>query len=111
MRPSIGSAWRAPPLFGSYRPDLFDPAVAEPVLARLVDALRPHVDLWLAETLSSTVEALSGRRALGVDARPLWLSFTLDDSARASDRHFAPARPWAPPPRPLSLSGPRRYCS
>ena len=68
-----------PPLFGSYRPDLFDPAAAEPLLTRLVGALSPHVDLWLAETLSSTGEARSARRALGDDARPLWLSFTLDD--------------------------------
>lgn len=42
-----------PPLFGSYRPDLFDvtkaPAMAQP----LVQGLSPHVDIWLAETQSS----------------------------------------------------------
>ena len=75
----IRVAGSLPPLFGSYRPDRFDPAAAEPVLARLVDALDPHVDLWLAETLSSTAEARSCRSALRADARPVWLSFTLDD--------------------------------
>jgi S-methylmethionine-dependent homocysteine/selenocysteine methylase len=103
-----------PPLFGSSRPDLFDAAAAEPLLTRPVGALSPHVDLWLAETLSSTGEARNARRALGDDARPLWLSFTLHDgtlSERASDRRFAPPRPSTTPPGPLSISAPRRCCS
>lgn len=69
-----------PPLFGSYRPDLFDAARAGDVLAPLVSGLSPWVDLWLAETLSSTAEARAVRTALGDDRRPLWVSFTLDDT-------------------------------
>lgn len=68
-----------PPLFGSYRPDLFDPAQAPAMLALLVTALRPHVDLWLAETQGSIAEVEAVRSALGDDPRPLWLSFTLAD--------------------------------
>ena len=72
-----------PPLCGSYRTDLFDPAIARPILATLVDALEPCVDYWLAETLSAIVEAeLIGRMvgaAAGRAAKPLWLSFTLGD--------------------------------
>jgi S-methylmethionine-dependent homocysteine/selenocysteine methylase len=71
-----------PPLFGSYRPDLFDAARAPDILAPLVDGLSPHADLWLAETLGSIAEAEAVRDALARDVRdtrPLWLSFTLAD--------------------------------
>lgn len=69
-----------PPLFGSYRPDLFDAARAASLLTPLVNGLRPSVDLWLAETLSSTAEARTVREVLGNDPRSLWVSFTLDDT-------------------------------
>jgi S-methylmethionine-dependent homocysteine/selenocysteine methylase len=68
-----------PPLFGSYRPDLFDPATAPALLADLVAGLAPHVDLWLAETQSSVQEATAAAAALPDDGRRLWLSFTLRD--------------------------------
>lgn len=69
-----------PPLFGSYRPDLFDPERAADLLAPLVSGLSPWVDLWLAETLSSTAEARAVHLALGDNTHPLWVSFTLDDT-------------------------------
>jgi len=69
-----------PPLFGSYRPDLFEAERAPELLTPLVTGLRPWVDLWLTETLSSTAEAKSVREVLGDDPRPLWVSFTLDDT-------------------------------
>ena len=72
-----------PPLCGSYRTDLYDPAVARPILATLLDALGPSVDLWLAETLSASAEAelVAGMIAArgGGAVKPLWLSFTLQD--------------------------------
>lgn len=68
-----------PPALGSYRPDRFDPAEAGRVLAVLVAALSPHVDLWLAETQGSVAEAQVARAAVGNDPRPFWLSFTLED--------------------------------
>jgi S-methylmethionine-dependent homocysteine/selenocysteine methylase len=72
-----------PPLCGSYRNDLYDPAIARPILATLLDALGPSVDLWLAETLSASVEAelvahMVAATGTGA-AKPLWLAFTLDD--------------------------------
>lgn len=79
-RRGVKVAGSLPPVFGSYRPDLFDAGKAAPLLDALVRGLTPHVDLWLGETLSSTDEARAVRKALGDDARPLWLSFTLDDS-------------------------------
>jgi S-methylmethionine-dependent homocysteine/selenocysteine methylase len=78
-----------PPLFGSYRPDLFDAAAAADLLAPLIAGLGPHVDLWLAETLSATAEARTVAAALEGDPRPRWFSFTLDDSPGAE---LAPAR-------------------
>lgn len=54
---AVRVAGSLPPLFGSYRPDLFDANRASELLAPLVNGLAPHIDLWLAETQSSTVEA------------------------------------------------------
>lgn len=66
-----------PPLSESYRPDLVLPAgEAGPIYASLVDALRPYVDLWLCETMSSIAEALLASAAVTSD-RPLYVSFTL----------------------------------
>ncbi|HEY2686754.1 MAG TPA: homocysteine S-methyltransferase family protein [Steroidobacteraceae bacterium] len=72
-----------PPICGSYRAEWFDPGFARPILSTLIEALRPSVDLWLAETLSSTEEALLVREVVGKDGLPLWLSFTLRDDKAA----------------------------
>ncbi|MBX8571962.1 homocysteine S-methyltransferase family protein [Pseudomonas cichorii] len=68
-----------PPLFGSYRPDLYKPELAAEVLKPLVAGLAPHVDLWLAETQSCIIEARTIRAGLPADGKPFWLSFTLQD--------------------------------
>jgi len=68
-----------PPICGSYRADWFDARFARPILEVLVEALRPYVDHWQAETLSAIAEAKLVRDVLGDDRRPLWLSFTLAD--------------------------------
>ncbi len=72
-----------PPALGSYRPDLFEEAASIAIHRVLIDGLAPHVDVWLAETQSSIAEIRAARKAitqtLGDDARPFWVSFTLDD--------------------------------
>ncbi|MBM9513099.1 homocysteine S-methyltransferase family protein [Desulfogranum marinum] len=68
-----------PPLFGSYRPDLFVEEKAHALLRVLVDALDPYVDLWLAETLSAIAEAKVVLDMLLNDKRPVWISYTLQD--------------------------------
>ena len=69
-----------PPLFGSYRPDLFDAARAPQILAALTEGLAPYADLWLAETQSSIIEAeTAAKAALARAAKPLWISYTLQD--------------------------------
>ena len=68
-----------PPVCGSYRPDLVDLDRARPVLEVLVTALAPSIDHWLAETLSSLVEARLAATLTAPTGKPLWLSFTLED--------------------------------
>lgn len=68
-----------PPLFGSYRPDLFQPERVAEVLTPLLEGLAPYVDLWLAETQSSIAEARAIHAHLPDDGKPFWLSFTLRD--------------------------------
>jgi len=69
-----------PPVFESYRPELFDAERAPAILDVLVSGLAPHVDLWLVETQSSTIEA---EVALAAARRrshlPIWVSYTLRD--------------------------------
>lgn len=68
-----------PPLFGSYRPDLYQPERVAEVLTPLVEGLSEHVDLWLAETQSAIVEVRAIRAGLPQDGKPFWVSFTLQD--------------------------------
>ncbi|WP_034852073.1 homocysteine S-methyltransferase family protein [Inquilinus limosus] len=68
-----------PPLFGSYRPDLFEPERAPEIARVLVEGLAPHVDLWLAETQSSIREVAAAAAAVAGRGRPLWISYTIED--------------------------------
>ena len=78
---SLRLAGSLPPVFGSYRPDRFRAEDAARILDPLLAGLSPFVDLWLAETQGSIDEVRAARAALGVeDARPFWISFTLDDA-------------------------------
>jgi S-methylmethionine-dependent homocysteine/selenocysteine methylase len=78
----IRVAGSLPPLFGSYRPDLFDAADAARIIDPLVNGLAEHVDVWLGETLSSIAEATAVREALdrAGETKPLWVSYTLAES-------------------------------
>jgi S-methylmethionine-dependent homocysteine/selenocysteine methylase len=69
-----------PPVFESYRPDLFDVDRAPAIIDVLVSGLKPHIDFWLIETQSSTVEAevaIAGARRRS--NLPIWVSYTLRD--------------------------------
>lgn len=74
-----------PPLFGSYRPDLFSADKAQTILQVLAGALDPYVDIWLGETLSSIAEAEAVFIALQGDHRPVWISYTLRDEDTSLD--------------------------
>lgn len=75
----IKVAGSLPPLFGSYRPDLFQPERVTEVLTPLLQGLGAHVDLWLAETQSSLAEVQAIHAHLPSDGKPFWVSFTLQD--------------------------------
>lgn len=80
----VAVAGSLPPVCGSYRAEWFDATAARPVLATLVGALRPYVDHWQAETLSSIGEAELVREVVGADDKPLWISFTVADGPGAT---------------------------
>jgi S-methylmethionine-dependent homocysteine/selenocysteine methylase len=80
--PELRVAGCLPPVLGSYVVDGYDAARARPILKVLMSEQMPFVDLWLAETLSSIVEAeLVGDvlDELDLTGRPRWISFTLAD--------------------------------
>ncbi len=82
---AVKVAGSLPPVCGSYRPDLVDLDRARPILATLVSALAPHVDHWLAETLSSLAEAELAAAETAATGKPLWLSFTLQDESATAE--------------------------
>ncbi|EMA2448202.1 homocysteine S-methyltransferase family protein [Vibrio fluvialis] len=72
-----------PPLFGSYRADLFDATRVEEIATPLINGLAPHVDFWLAETQSLIAESMAVKALLDeldTQHKPLWVSFTLEDA-------------------------------
>jgi len=91
---AVRVAGSLPPVCGSYRPDLFDADAARPVLEILVEALEPHVDLWLSETLSSQAEMVLMSQVVAGTGRPWWVSYTLaDDPMRASGAQLRSGEP------------------
>lgn len=79
-RGTIRVAGSIPPLFGSYRPDLFDADEVPAVLAPLVEGLSPYADFWLVETIACLIEAETLHAALKPTGKAIWLSFTLEDA-------------------------------
>ncbi|MGY9047044.1 hypothetical protein P775_13870 [Puniceibacterium antarcticum] len=79
MGTSARVAGSLPPACGSYLPQTFDPVAARDILSVLVTGMAPHVDLWLAETMSSLAEARAAAEAVAGSDKPLWISFTLRD--------------------------------
>ena len=72
-----------PPLFGSYRADLFQPNRVAEIATPLIEGLNPYIDLWLCETQSLLAEALSVRTLIDTlddEKKPVWISFTLEDA-------------------------------
>lgn len=71
-----------PPLNGTYRPDRvrgFATNVEE--YRRLAELQAPHVDLFLCETMSTAEEARAAAAAVGEFGKPVWVAWTLDDTA------------------------------
>jgi len=68
------------PLIASYRPDICPSAAeAEELYRDVVDALAPHVDLLLIETMCSVDQADGALRAAMKSGRPVWLAVSVED--------------------------------
>ncbi|CAG9297824.1 homocysteine S-methyltransferase family protein [Celerinatantimonas diazotrophica] len=77
-----------PPLFGSYRPDLYDAEHVRDIATPLIEGLKTPIDFWLAETQSLIAESLALKglvKELTDDEKPFWVSFTLEDSEPTSE--------------------------
>ena len=73
-----------PPALGSYRPDLFDADIARDIGETLFRAQAEHVDLWIAETISSLAEFDIQYAILSQSESPHYYSFTLADDSESS---------------------------
>ncbi|QNX86762.1 homocysteine S-methyltransferase family protein [Acinetobacter seifertii] len=71
-----------PPLFGSYRADLFQPEQAKNLAEPIINTLSPEVDFWLAETQSCLKEVETVHALLPQDGKDYWVSFTLQDEIK-----------------------------
>lgn len=70
-----------PPLVASYHPDLVpDERSARASYRRIVALQNPAVDLFLGETLSTVREGAVVSRAAAETGKPVWISYTVDDS-------------------------------
>ncbi|MBT6097449.1 MAG: homocysteine S-methyltransferase family protein [Marinovum sp.] len=68
------------PLIASYRPDICPSAAeAEELYRDVVDALAPHVDLLLIETMCSVDQVDGALRAAMKSGRPVWLAVSVED--------------------------------
>lgn len=68
------------PLLASYRPDLDpDPDAAAIKFGELVALMRPRVDLFVIESVSSVREAAGALRGTDGCGRPVWLALTVND--------------------------------
>ena len=72
-----------PPVLGSYRPDLFSLAQAKPLLEVLVTNQQDHVDIWIAETISSIAEAEMIKQRTQQTTQETWMAFTINDDLDA----------------------------
>ncbi|MEL6196740.1 MAG: homocysteine S-methyltransferase family protein [Pseudomonadota bacterium] len=69
-----------PPLAASYLPDLVPPYAEAKAEFRALTALQaPHVDLMLAETMSTIAEAVAATEAMVEAGLPAWTALTVDD--------------------------------
>lgn len=76
-----------PPLFGSYRADLFEQhkAELEKIARPIIETLAHHVDFWLAETQSCLEEVEQVHALLPQDGKDYWVSFTLQDNIQLDE--------------------------
>ena len=81
------------PQRGSYRPDLVGNYVeTEALYTEQAGYLAPLVDFFICETLSSILEARAAVNAAVATGKPVWLSWTIEDSGAANLRSGEPVK-------------------
>ena len=83
-----------PPLVASYRPDValdYDASLASYRL--LVEAQADYVDVFLCETMASTIETRAAITAAKQSGLPVWVAATVEDNLSGLIRS---QEPWAP---------------
>ena len=68
-----------PPVFGSYKPHVFDSEKSIPILEIFKNNLIQYCDLILAETLSCIDEIETIQEVFGDCNMPFWMSLTIED--------------------------------
>ena len=68
-----------PPVFGSYKPHVFDSEKSLPILELFKNNLVQYCDLILAETLSCIDEIETVQKVFGNCKIPFWMSLTIED--------------------------------
>ena len=75
------------PQYGSYRPDLVGHYQAtEALYHEQAEHLAPHVDFFICETLSCLLEAKAAVVAATSTGKPVWLSWSIEESGAANLR-------------------------
>ena len=69
-----------PPIYGSYKPDLFEIQGARRMMQQFRRHLAPVADIFIGETLGSVEEATTFLDVFTDCAADLWLSVTLEDA-------------------------------
>lgn len=103
--PGVRVAGSLPPLFGSYRADLYQPERVRELATPLIAALSPSVDIWLTETMSLIAEPLAYRALLPDDGKPFWVSFTLEDEHPHAEPRLRSGEPVSAAVRALVEAG------
>jgi S-methylmethionine-dependent homocysteine/selenocysteine methylase len=79
------------PQRGSYRPDLVGSyAETEALYREQAEFLAPHVDFIICETLSCRLESRAAVAAAMTIGKPVWLSWTIEDSGASNLRSGEP---------------------
>lgn len=80
---AVRIAGSIPPLFGSYRADLYLPERVVEIVSPLIAGLDNYIDFWLLETQSLISESTALIEQIKLQSKrekPIWVSFTIEDS-------------------------------
>lgn len=88
---NIKIAGSIPPLYGSYRPELDrDVLSMKRDYDLIVEAMAPHVDCLLIETVATVAQAKAALLACRAVKLPIWLAWTLADDESGTIRDGTP---------------------